>query len=298
MPHVAGIDAGGTRCRALVAPLAGGPPGPLVEGNATNVQMLGVEGAAERLASLVREAHAGHLAAVVAGVAGAGREADREALSEALATRLGGARVMILADVDLALDAAFGTDGAGMIVVAGTGSIACAREASGRIVRAGGWGRVLGDEGGGYDLGARGLSAVADALDGGPDTDLRRKVAEEWDVDDAASLIEAVYRNRRNPSDFAPAVLEAAGAGDGVAMDIARTAAAELALRASWVASRCTIDPPRFALWGGLTQNGLYSRLLADEIARDLAGWSAHAFTERPVDAALARARIIGSSPG
>lgn len=278
-------------------PVSGGPPGELVEGNAANVQMLGVDGVAERLSALVREACAGSPVAVVAGVAGAGREGDREELAAAMAARLDNARIVIVGDVDLALDAAFGTDESGMIVVAGTGSIACAREASGRIVRAGGWGRVLGDEGGGYDLGVRGLGAIADALDGGPDTLLRRKVAAEWDVDDAASLIEAVYRNRRNPSDFAPAVLEAAEAGDDVALRIARAAAAELALRASWVAARAAVEPARFALWGGLTQNDLYRALLAGELARDLSGWSERTFTERPVDAALRRARSLGSVP-
>jgi glucosamine kinase len=295
MAHVAGIDAGGTRSRALVAPIDGTGTGRTVEGTAATVQMLGIDGVAERIAELVREAHAGPLAALVAGVAGAGRAGDRKALTEALSSRLGtpANRVRILADVDLALDAAFGPGEPGMIVVAGTGSIACAREASGRTVRAGGWGRVLGDEGGGHDLGVRGLSAVADAMDGGPVTALRDAAAHAWGADDAASLIAAVYRDRRNPSDFAPEVLRAATAGDAVALAIARAAASELALRASWVAGRCAVEPPRFALWGGLTGNPLYRDLLADEIGRDLAGWTRIEMTERPVDAALRLARTL-----
>src|SRR2546423_11455186 len=70
-----------------------------------------------------------------------------------------------MADGEVALSTAF-ADGAGIIVSAGTGSIAYARDAAGQLHRCGGYGWQLGDEGGGYWLGRRALDAAARARDG------------------------------------------------------------------------------------------------------------------------------------
>src|SRR5881628_2177520 len=74
-------------------------------------------------------------------------------------------RVRVLADAEVALSAAFGR-GPGVLVNAGTGSIAYARDPHGGLHRAGGYGWQLGDEGGGYWLGRRALEAAAWAQDG------------------------------------------------------------------------------------------------------------------------------------
>jgi N-acetylglucosamine kinase-like BadF-type ATPase len=70
------------------------------------------------------------------------------------------ARVAAVSDVELAHAAAFG-GGPGILVVAGTGSIAVARDRKGRWRRAGGWGQLLGDEGSGFWIGR---AALRDAL--------------------------------------------------------------------------------------------------------------------------------------
>ena len=109
---------------------------------------------------------------VVAGFAGAGHpeRATRAlgALAAALAdAELGVASLRVCTDADIALAAVRPgePDEPAAVLIAGTGSMALARGAAGEA-RAGGWGRYLGDPGGGAWLGAEGLVAVAEFLDG------------------------------------------------------------------------------------------------------------------------------------
>src|SRR2546421_10859269 len=102
--------------------------------------------------------------AVVA-AAGAGRPQERADLEAALVQAGLARRVRVMADGEVALSTAF-ADGTGIIVSAGTGSIAYARDPTGQLHRAGGYGWQLGDEGGGYWLGRRALDVAARAHDG------------------------------------------------------------------------------------------------------------------------------------
>lgn len=70
-------------------------------------------------------------------------------------------QVTVLSDVELAHRAAFGRE-AGVLLLAGTGSIALAGRQGGRLVRAGGLGPLLGDEGSGFWLGKRALAVMPD----------------------------------------------------------------------------------------------------------------------------------------
>jgi len=101
----------------------------------------------------------------VVGAAGAGRSQEQAELEAALVEAGVARHVRVLADGEVALAAAFGT-GPGILVNAGTGSIAYARDPSGELHRAGGYGWQLGDEGGGYWLGRRALDVAARSRDG------------------------------------------------------------------------------------------------------------------------------------
>src|SRR5581483_3623961 len=104
-------------------------------------------------------------ARAVVGAAGAGRAQEQAELEAALLAVGLALRVRVLADGEVALTTAFAR-GPGILVNAGTGSIAYARDPAGRLHRAGGYGWQLGDEGGGYWLGRRALEAAARAQDG------------------------------------------------------------------------------------------------------------------------------------
>ena len=65
--------------------------------------------------------------------------------------------------------------GQGIIVIAGTGSIALGRDTAGRVVRAAGWGYIYGDEGSAFDIARQALRAALRMEEGwGPETSLRR----------------------------------------------------------------------------------------------------------------------------
>src|SRR5204863_9042571 len=101
----------------------------------------------------------------VGGAAGAGRGQEQAELAAARVEAGVARRVRVLTDGEVALATAFGA-GPGILVNAGTGSIAYARDPAGELHRAGGYGWQLGDEGGGYWLGRRALDVAARSHDG------------------------------------------------------------------------------------------------------------------------------------
>lgn len=196
---------------------------------------------------------------LVCALAGAGREDDRRLLAAALIREAVAVRLRVVMDVEAAFHDAFG-DGPGILLISGTGSIALARSADGRWVRAGGWGALLGDEGSGYGIGLAALRAAVRAHDGrGPGTSLLETVLAHAGVSDPEDLIAWADRARKaDIAALAPAVADAARDGDDVAAAIIGDAAAELARHISAVcgAFEPWPEPPGVALAGGLLGPG------------------------------------------
>lgn len=141
------------------------------------------------------------------------------------------AQYKITHDAEIALTGA--TAGQpGIIIIAGTGSMAFGRNARGEIARAGGWGYLFGDEGGGFDLTRRALRAALRAEEGwGPDTALAPLLLDATGAANANELMHRFYANfdRSSIAGMAKLVTQAAEAGDAVAGAILRDAAADLA---------------------------------------------------------------------
>lgn len=134
-------------------------------------------------------------------------------------------------DAEIALTGA--TAGApGMIIIAGTGSMGFGRNEEGRTARAGGWGYVFGDEGGGFDIVRRALRAVLQEEEGwGPATKLTGALLQATRATSANDLLHRFYTPaypRSTVAQFAPLVDEVASSGDAVAEAVLRSAAAEL----------------------------------------------------------------------
>jgi N-acetylglucosamine kinase len=124
-------------------------------------------------------------------------------------------------------------------VIAGTGSIALGRDATGKTARAGGWGYIFGDEGGAFDLVRQALRASLRYEEGwGPPTLLRTLLLEATECETANALLHRCYTAefpRERVAALAPFIEEAARAGDAVAVGLIEHAAQELALLAAAV---------------------------------------------------------------
>ncbi len=205
MPFFLGIDGGGTRTTAwladergrVVGRAAAGPSNPIKVGfaacqreilraaraavaqgssPAASLRRVALKGGAARSTSRRGGLRNPPLQAVVVGLAGVDRAPVHRRISSWLRHHIPAHRHLLSTDAAIALAAALGNT-PGVIVISGTGSIAYARDARGRVQRAGGWGSLYDDVGSGYDLGSRAVAAALHDFDGrGPHTQLTKRL--------------------------------------------------------------------------------------------------------------------------
>jgi glucosamine kinase len=228
-----GVDCGGSHTAVVVGDATGRVLA-RAEGPGSAMRPGGAERSAAVIHEVARRAatQAGvALPAVAAlvGAAGAGRVPEQEQLAAAIKATGAAERVAVHGDIEIALAAAFG-DGPGVLVNAGTGSIAYARLADGRLFRAGGYGWQLGDEGGGYWLGRRALSAAARGQDGlAESSTLLERLLVALGLQTFDDLIRwTATATPAQVAALAPHVLNAAREGETVAQRIIEEAAGEL----------------------------------------------------------------------
>jgi len=190
----------------------------------------------------------------VVGAAGAGRAQEQAELEAALVEAGVARRVQVLGDGEVALATAFGS-GPGILVNAGTGSIAYARDPAGELHRAGGYGWQLGDEGGGYWLGRRALDAAARAQDGrGEGSTLLARLLGALGLPHFDDLVRwSATATPAQMAALAPHVLNAAREGEVVARRAVDDAANELVELATVLARHFPgTGPVSVAIAGGL----------------------------------------------
>jgi N-acetylglucosamine kinase-like BadF-type ATPase len=134
-------------------------------------------------------------------------------IGSAFAEHVGGSLLMT-SDVAIALDAAF-FGGAGVLVLAGTGSNVAARTSGGRVTTVGGWGPVLGDPGAGYTIGRQGLRAAFRAVDRGEAPLLLDRLHALWGTTTPVEVMSYVYSSAApDLATLAPLVAACALDGD------------------------------------------------------------------------------------
>src|SRR5215212_9836275 len=191
---------------------------------------------------------------LVVGAAGAGREPERDELRTALRNENIASHVMVTTDIEIALAGAF-EQGPGIVVSAGTGSVAVGRDQIGNRHRIGGYGWQMGDEGSGYAIGRASLGAVSRAVDGrSPNTALSDRILKATRSDGYDDLVRwAATASPAEVAALAPHVLAIAAAGDPLAQGIADYAARELSQLAICLVPKMDIEPPiPVAVTGGL----------------------------------------------
>jgi N-acetylglucosamine kinase-like BadF-type ATPase len=312
MDFLVGIDGGGTKTECLIAALDGAPLGRAVSGASSLMHCSPQEverHLGEAIHAASQQAGVGRqdvCRAVCGGFAAAGRSSVRLTLQQMLQTLLPRVPQIVLPDVRIAFEGA--TDGQpGVVVIAGTGSIALGRTDSGEEKRAGGWGPDISDEGSGYTIGRMATAAVLESFDGRrPPTLLRDLLLKQWNVQDEDGIIERMRRPsgvsgpaRRPPfGELLPGVLEAAGAGDAAALEILRKAGRDLAALALHVVQSLAFsDPPLICTAGGVFR---HSPQVEQEFARVVSETLPEATVEparhSPVDGAILLARSVLSS--
>ena len=266
--QVVGIDAGGSHTRAWARPMDGSAAAEIkLEDEGANYVRHGEEHTTSVLTRLLRKIQSrgrAPIGAVVAGVAGAGTHYMQGNLADSIRERLGKDAPPILEIVHdgvIALEAAFHGH-PGTLIIAGTGSAVIVRDGSRRLMRAGGWGYLIGDEGSGFAIGRRGIAAVAHDLDGGPKTALAAQLELDFGGIDRDDILHLVYKTQYPLQDWAESVLFHAQRGDLVAETIVKEEAARLARQAARLMDRAIDLPPRVCLTGGLSQSAYYRQQL------------------------------------
>ncbi|HEV2488536.1 MAG TPA: BadF/BadG/BcrA/BcrD ATPase family protein [Candidatus Acidoferrales bacterium] len=265
MSSFLGFNAGGTKTDCIILDSAGnilgeatgGPANPLRIGFAKACASLGDTAQRTLLAA---HQHADDIRAICAGIAGAGRPRVARRIAAYLTRAFPHSVIRVTTDMEIALEAAIG-QGQGVVIVAGTGSAACGRNAAGKTARAGGWGPWIGDEGSAYDIGRRAIEAALRARDHlGPASVLGERIllveqAHDWDT--------VIERIAKRPDNVFPkllsVVLEAAAAGDAVAREILSAAAKSLAHLAKCVIADLELTEQSFTL---AKSGGVFGRSL------------------------------------
>ncbi len=269
-----GVDGGGTRSRALVGDrecrelgAADGGPG-LIDPADPRVAAVAVAGVAREAARQARVRLPAR--ALWAGLAGAGNERGRAAVEEELRGAGLARRVVVGSDVEAAYADAFG-EGPGVILVAGTGSVVRAEDPLGEVVMVGGWGALLGDEGGGYGIGLDGVRAVLRSADGRePPTDLTGALLSETGAGGPRELADwAVGASKGKIAALSVTVAKVSKTGDVVAARAVHRALYAVREHLEAVLGRTSGwgGRPPVAFVGGLIREGGVLREAVAEVA-------------------------------
>ncbi len=245
---VIGLDGGGTKTVGVLVDGQGHVLARAVA-DSSNFQVVGGETLGRVISDLVNhllkqagQAHPlGHL---YAGLAGAGRPADRQTILAVLESKKLAEKITIDTDASAALAGAF-AGGPGIIVISGTGAICFGKDSQGALYRCGGWGYLLGDEGSGYYIGQQALIAALKDWDGrGPKTGLRPAIEEKYGIGSIDLLISSIYGGRIDRTEIAglaPLVFDQREEGDVAAQNIITSAGEEIGKIIAAVAQRMAL---------------------------------------------------------
>jgi N-acetylglucosamine kinase-like BadF-type ATPase len=281
MSYVIGVDGGGTKTLGIIADTSGN----LLKSarrDSSNYLQVGIDKARENLISLLDELATSQnigrnsVDSVCLGLAGAGRQEDRDTISTAL--RSGGLTTQLQIVPDFLIGLAAGTlSDPGIIVISGTGSVVFGVNKEGKTKRAGGWGHILADEGAGYQFGQEALKAVMRAYDKrGPRTKLTKKVLAalnlkhqdnlvKWSLSETGGLSKPVV------AELAPLVFEAYNEGDKVAGKIIDLACKGVALTVKAVVKGLNMNQDTFKIvlsGGNFTHQPVYVEKLRPQLKK------------------------------
>jgi glucosamine kinase len=240
-----GVDGGASKTVALVTDENGSPLGDGLAGPSNHLRV-GIETASRNIERAVNKAFVAadvtsrEIVWAYCGIAGADHPAHRQEVVDSLSIFFPRGNFTVDNDARIALTGAVGFGG-GVVVIAGTGSVAFGRNEDGFEARAGGWGPILGDEGSGFGIAREALAAIVRAWDGrGPATSMTGMLQREWNMkpEDIPRFVYAPATHTDDIARFGKLAIEAAGTGDEVARKILEEGGRELGDCAVAVAKR------------------------------------------------------------
>lgn len=284
-----GVDGGGTKTHIVLIDDAKNPVGEGFSG-ASNPLRVGVERAVANIVKALDETcdkaqlSRSDVVSAVLGLAGVRRTEMRQRVRERFANLLKIRQVEVTTDAEIAL---YGTTlgKAGVVVIAGTGSISYGKNENGKVATAGGWGPIAGDEGGGSTIARRALQAVARAIDGrGKPTKLSEAGMEYFRASTPENLLSAIYApqiDNARISGFARYVAETAREGDEIAMEILKEAGFELGIAAIAVLKKLKLEKKKIPIGfvGSIFKAG---NLLTDSLLETICHIAPKAYLAEP----------------
>ena len=242
-----GVEGGGTKTEWVLLSLPGNEIVRRGSLPAANFKLI-AEPDLERMLKLLPQdvTHAGVY------LAGCATERDRERLRGIVEKIWPAAHVAAGSDRESGFATAFG-DGDGITVIGGTGSAVTGRK-DGKIEKAGGWGQLLGDKGGGYNIAVHGLRLTLSCYDlGHRVTPLGEKILHALSLNRLSDLVDwATNADKMSVAKLAPVIFSAAEEGDADMLAMLRSGAHTLADYSNAVAGRLGLVSPEVKLLGGL----------------------------------------------
>lgn len=276
---IIGIDGGGTHTRGVL--VREGKVAAEAKSGTSRIGSVGVGESCERTLNVIMELchkaeiETSELDAVVVGLAGVWLEEEKKRSAQLLKTLARAQSVrfndlIVTSDAELALEGAFAGE-QGIITIVGTGSIGLGRVAKDKLVRCGGWGIELDDEGSGAWIGREGLTAVVRALDGrGKATMMTNRISEFSPIinlKEPRTIVKAYHDRSFEYHNLTPAVMECAVAGDDVCLEIIKRSAKHLLELPVALLPEYKSKKVKVALMGGIIEaNTLLADLLKKEI--------------------------------
>jgi N-acetylglucosamine kinase-like BadF-type ATPase len=302
MPFYLGIDAGGTKTESAVS------NGAELLGQATSgtskILRVGEEQARRNLRESVLEAcdaakiSPAEIIQVCIGISGASIPGVASWV-EGVIHELGPAHVKIIGDHIIAHRAAFGAL-PGVLVIAGTGSIAFGKNENGETARAGGWGPSVSDEGSAFWIGREAVAAALRLHDQASNNGLYSAIAQFWKAGSVDDVIRVANADANTSfAELSSLVTTLADKGDATAQTIMTRAGQELARLAATVINRLWRPDAvvRVALAGGVLQNSNLIRHAFHDALQSVQRKAAISFAYvRPVLGALAMAAQHGTT--
>jgi len=271
---ILGVEGGGTKTAWVLTEAVAGPDASTSELRVidqgklppSNLRLTSPERLRKIFAQLPREIDR-------AGVflAGCGTEGDRQLLKEICLEIWPNAKIVTGSDRDSGIAAALDR-GDGIVVNAGSGSSVTGRRGD-RIERAGGWGHILGDAGGGYSLSVQALRLIL------REHDLHRgeigfttKILHALSLNNLDELVRWVQTaDKMEIAMLAPVVFEGATEGDARMMEIIEEGARVLCEYTESVASALHLLAPKVALIGGLfSRDSIYTHAFRRRLKKNL----------------------------